>query len=201
MMKKTTSLLLATAIAGSLALTALAPAAYADNRGQGMRKHDGKGEYGEHMRGQMGQRGQGGPGGFIGLMCSERGAERLETALNFVGGKLTLTDEQQTLLDNLKTAALTAQTEYADSCITGPRDGSGNVVDRIKHRQSNMQAQIAAMDDVIPALEAFYDSLTEEQQAALKQGPRGERGRGFGSQDGRGFGPRDGSGFGHRNRG
>lgn len=180
-MKTTTSLLLATAVIGSLSLTALAPAAYADERGKGMR---GKGEHGE----RMGHRG--GPGGFIHLMCSEKGAERLESALGHVAEKIDLTSDQQSLLAELKTVALSAQTNFADTCTTPARDDDSNMIDRLKARQSNMAAHVAAMDDVVPALETFYDSLTDEQKAELKPN---KHGKGFGRHGhGARNGPRNG---------
>lgn len=172
-MKKTASILLTTAIVGSLGLAALTPAAHADERGFGKRGE--RGERGEHMA-ERGQRGPGGPGGFIHLMCSQEGAARLEAALGNVGERLTLTDEQNALLDELKTVALSAQTEFADNCTTPVRGQDTDIIERMKTRQTNMAAHLTAMSDVVPALEAFYDSLTDDQKAQLKPGPRGDRG-------------------------
>lgn len=175
-MKKTTSLLLATTIIGSLSLTALAPTAFASERGH-------RGENSDRM-GQRG--GPGGPGGFIHLMCSEKGAERLEAALGKMSEKIDLTSDQQVLLDALKTVALTAQTDFADNCTTPAKDDDADFIDGIKAHQANMAAHLAAMDDVIPAMEAFYDSLTDEQKAELKKGHRGERGGRSGHRGGNG---------------
>lgn len=167
-MKKATSLILATAIAGTLAFTTMAPAVYAQSNGK-------SGEQSERM-GKRG--GQGGPGGFIRLMCSDQGAERLETAMGRVAEKVDLTADQQTLLNNLKTTALSAQTSFADSCTTPATGDDADMIDRVRARQANAALRLAAMDEIVPALESFYDSLTDEQKAELKPEKRGGDRRG-----------------------
>lgn len=167
-MKKATSLILATAIAGTMVFTTMAPAVYAQDNTKGSEQSE-----------RMGKRGgQGGPGGFIRLMCSEQGAERLETAMGRVAERVDLTAEQQTLLDELKTTALSAQTTFADSCATPTKDEDTDMIDRVKSRQANATLRLAAMDEIVPALENFYDSLTDEQKAELKPEKRGGDRRG-----------------------
>jgi len=112
-------------------------------------------------------------------MCSADGAARLETILGKVGENLTLTDAQKELLSTLKTTALTAQTTYADNCVQPGAAKDSDMIDRLKARQTNMAAQVTAMDEVIPTLEAFYTSLSDEQKAELRPNRRdhtGERG-------------------------
>lgn len=167
-MKKVTSLVLATALAGTLALTAMAPAAYADN------DRKGRGEQSE----RTGNNNQSGPGHFVRLMCTDEGAERLETAMGRVAEQIDLTTEQQTLLDTLKTTALSAQTSFADNCTTNVRGEDTDMIDNIKARQANAALRLAAMDEIVPALEGFYDSLTDEQKAELQPKKRGNDRRG-----------------------
>ncbi len=166
-MKTKTSLIIASAIAASLSLTALAPAVADPGRGEGYGQ--GKGMQGE-QRGERGERGhRGGPrGGMMQLVCSDQGAARIEKALDRVNSRITLTDEQQALFETFKSTALSAQTEFADNCVAPTRGQGTDFVERLKNRQSNMTATVAAMDDVIPALEAFYDGLTDEQKAEMK---------------------------------
>lgn len=172
-MKKATSLLLSSAIIGSLAITSFAPAAYADNRGPGKDRGE---------RSEQGERhGRGGQGGFIRLMCSENGAKRLEAAMDRMDDRITLTDDQQALYDTFKSNALAAQTQYADSCVQGTRGADTDIVDRLETRQANMKALVAAMDTIIPSFEAYYDSLSDEQKAEMKP-KRGKRG---GMKDGK----------------
>ncbi|UJQ94478.1 Spy/CpxP family protein refolding chaperone [Mariluticola halotolerans] len=165
-MQKLNSFLLASALAGTVGLTALTPAAYAHDRDNGMRKHR---DQGQHMQQRGGDRM---PGAFVRLMCSEDGAARLETALNGVETKITLTDEQKTLLADLKTAALAAQTEYADNCVVPEKTDTPDMAERMKTRHANMAAQVAAMDDVVPAFEVFYDTLSDEQKAEFRSKSR-----------------------------
>jgi Spy/CpxP family protein refolding chaperone len=162
-MKTKTSLIIASAIAASLSLTALAPAVADPGRGEGYGQ--GKGMQGE-QRGERGERGH--RGGMMQLVCSDQGAARIEKALDRVNSRITLTDEQQALFETFKSTALSAQTEFADNCVAPTRGQGTDFVERLKNRQSNMTATVAAMDDVIPALEAFYDGLTDEQKAEMK---------------------------------
>lgn len=169
-MKTTTSLILASAIAASLSLSALAPAVADPGRGDGYKKSDSKG-------GERGQRHGSKRGGMMQLVCSDDGAARIEKSLDRVNSRITLTDDQKALFETFKSTALTAQTEFADNCVAPVRGKDTNMVERLKNRQTNMSATVAAMDDVIPALEAFHDGLTDEQKAELKP-QRGEN-RGF----------------------
>lgn len=168
-MKKVTTLLISTAIIGSLGIASFAPAAYADNKGPG----NGRSEHAE----QGERHGRGGPGGFIRLMCSQDGAARLEAAMDRIDDRITLTDEQQALYNDFKSNALAAQTQYADSCEQPMRGADTDIVDRLQTRQNNMKALVSAMDAVIPSFEAYFDSLSEEQKAEMKP-KRGKRGGG-----------------------
>lgn len=153
---------------------------------------------GRDMRGQMpgqmrGQRGMNGAGDglFVSLTCGPDAAERLETRLGNVAERLELTDDQAALFDELKTAALVAQTELSDSCPTpparaerpapggdqdqnqdqaapGPDQAMGNPIDRLEQRLESDGARIAAMQDLLPELRAFYDSLEPEQLMKLR---------------------------------
>lgn len=188
-MKTNTKLLLASALAGGMTFTALAPAIAqqaptdtpsVEQRDRTADRGDRHGPGGRHMRGPR--------GGMMQLMCSDKGAERLEAMLSRISDRLELTGEQTTLLAELKTSALTAQTEYADSCVAPTRNAEGTMIDALKNRQQNLKAQVAAMDKVIPALEGFYDSLTDEQRAEMKPRMRHRDGKRHGMKH-RGTGP------------
>lgn len=182
-MKKATSLILSAVVVGSLGLTSFTTTAFADER-------QGYGKRGEQS-GKFQKRGGPARGSFIHLMCSEDGAARLEQMLNRGGDRITLSDEQQALYDTFKTQALAAQTQYSDSCTTPTRSADADVVDRMKVRQDNMKALVAAMDTVMPAFEAFHDSLSDEQKAEMK--PKRGKGGKFGRDGDRRGGPRSGS--------
>lgn len=163
-------------IAATLGLGAMAPAALAQDQGpqagpgesariEKFRFHD---EDGPRQRGERG----GMRGGLLALVCSEQGAERLEQMFVSLSYRLDLTAEQTPLFDALKTAALTAQTGFADTCATevpaaGETAGLPNPVERLQTRIRIDEARIAALSDVLPALQAFYDGLADEQKAKL----------------------------------
>ena len=167
------------------------------------------------MRGPMGQsmRGPNGiaQGGLVHFMCSDNGAPRVEIALNNLSDRLTLDDDQTALFDAFKTSALTAQTAYADACETPVATARTQLspVELMQLRATNDSANIAAIESVLPSLEAFYNSLTDDQKASLtpvrntdmrvgqgwftpgqgQQGNFGPRGNGPGQGN---FGPRQG---------
>lgn len=186
----------AAAIVATLGLGAIAPAAFAQDQapqaGPGgaprfqqnfiANDHDGPRE--NFQRGGM-------RGGLVQLVCSEQGAERLEQFFVSVSYRLALTAEQTPLFDALKTAALSAQTGFADTCAsTLPATGdtaaqAPNLVERLQASVKVDQARIAALSGVLPSLEAFYNSLTDEQKAKL-DAPGGMRREHFGERRGGG---------------
>ncbi|KQU95259.1 Spy/CpxP family protein refolding chaperone [Devosia sp. Root105] len=187
-------MLVTTALAAIMGLTALAPGAYAQSApaapdAPAVTQPDAKGPgpQGEH-RGERGQR-----GGIAGLICSTDGATQLETRLADIATKLALTAEQQPLFDAYRTAALTAQTSFAESCATlQPATAPATAPDALtvlKDRQARQTAELDALNAVLPSFEALYNSLTDTQKATLQplvgphhggeHGPRGDRaGRG-----------------------
>jgi len=178
-------MLVTTALAAIMGLTALAPGAYAQSApaapdAPAVTQPDAKGPgpQGEH-RGERGQR-----GGIAGLICSTDGATQLETRLADIATKLALTAEQQPLFDAYRTAALTAQTSFAESCATlQPAIAPATAPDALtvlKDRQARQTAELDALNAVLPSFEALYNSLTDAQKATLQplvgphHGPRGD---------------------------
>ena len=78
-------------------------------------------------------------------------------------------------------------------CAALNAEEPGDAVDNIRLRQSLGEARLTAVDSVLPAFEAFFDSLTDDQKAELApqahrgaHGPRGgDHGRGGPEQSGR----------------
>jgi hypothetical protein len=119
-------------------------------------------------------------GGVLALVCSPQGADRLEHMLLAIEQRTDPTAEQAPLFDAFRTAALTAQTSFADSCAeirpaTAEAGAERDLVDRLQARLDTQQAHLAAMTSVLPVFEAFYDSLSDAQKQALE--PRRERQR------------------------
>lgn len=113
-------------------------------------------------------------GGFplLALTCAPDAAERFETLLGDVSERLEMTDAQTVAFEDFRTAALSAQTGFSDTCAAfanfdGNTDAEPDLIDRLTQRQLMLSAQVEAMDDVLPALETFYESLSDEQRAEL----------------------------------
>ena len=182
-------------IVATLGLGAMAPAALAQDQArqggpgfgprheQGFRAHNQDGPRQDMQRGGM-------RGGMLQLVCSDQGAERLEHMFVSLSHRVELTAEQTPLFDALKTAALSAQTAFSDTCATLlPEAGdtavqAPNLVELLETRIKVDEARIAALSDVLPSLEAFYNSLTDEQKAALDAGPGQMRREHFGKRQG-----------------
>ena len=170
-MKKLTTTLVATAIVGAVSLGATAPALAS-------------GPHGGHKPGAR--------GGFpaAGLMCSENSAGRFEMILGRVADRIELSDEQTEAYQELKSSALGALTSVSAVCAENAPDGTGDLMDRLATMQALMAARLAAFEQVMPSLETFYDSLSDEQKARIRPENfgqrRGMRGGNSGGQPGMG---------------
>jgi Spy/CpxP family protein refolding chaperone len=194
----------AAVIFATLSLGAIAPAAFAQDQApqagpegaprlEHFRAHDHDGPGRDRIRGGM-------RGGLVQLVCAEQGAERLEHLFVSLSYRLDLTPEQAPLFDALKTSALTAQTSFSDTCASirpaaGETAEVPNLVERLENRIKIDEARIAALSDVLPSLEAFYNGLTDEQQQKL-DAPAQMRREHFGKRHG--GGPEGDHGPGHR---
>lgn len=110
-------------------------------------------------------------GNLIALVCADSGAERLERTLLNLERRIDLTDDQKALFDEFRAAALIAQTNFADACGAprkAARSDDSDLADRLKARLDIQKARVAAMSEVLPSFEAFYDSLSAEQKRALE---------------------------------
>lgn len=183
-------------VVAAISITAFAPAAYAAGPGRGgqdgprgeMQAHRQGGPMGGQMMDHQMRGGRGG-GQFLAIGCGPNAAERIETSLVSLGYRVDATAEQKTLLDALKTAALAAQAELATTCdavmpapaaadATTPAE-TPDMLERLQARLKIDEARVAAMSDVLPQFEAFFNSLTDEQKAALQPaGPQDGRGPG-----------------------
>jgi hypothetical protein len=114
---------------------------------------------------------------FLMLVCSDRGAEQLDVAFTRLSHRLgDLTADQKKLFDALREKALTTQTKFLDSCQAAmPAKGDGAPVDLLERMKAGIgveEARLAAIKTVLPAFEAFYNSLTDAQKASLLPQPR-----------------------------
>jgi hypothetical protein len=137
--------------------------------------------------------------GLGGLLAFGRDSERLEIALVRLTHAIDLTDEQKTLLESFKTAALAAQADFTkvvdanrpDAPAAGTPRQRPDIVARLDQRIALEQAHVAALTAVQPSFQAFITSLTDAQKAQLMpqheertgwqgqrhQGPMGQHGK------------------------
>jgi hypothetical protein len=176
------------AFAATVASTAVPMVAYAQQAPDGTpvtHAHQMQRSQGNHQRGMRGGPGMHG-GGLFSFTCAADGAMRVSAMIERTGERVELTAEQEPLLAALSDAALAAQADYAAVCAALNAEEPGDAVDNIRLRQSLGEARLTAVDSVLPAFEAFFDSLTDDQKAELApqahrgaHGPRGgDHGRG-----------------------
>jgi hypothetical protein len=168
MISKTTRLSTAAlmALTGAVALSGFAPAAQAQDRGPW---RDGPG-----ARPGLEARPSGAPlAGLLGIACSDRAAERIDTAFLRLSYRVALTEAQKPLFDELRGAALAAQTAFAEDCAAiRPAEAdraAADPFDRMRTRIDLASAHIAALEGLLPKAEAFYDTLDEGQKAKLAE--------------------------------
>jgi hypothetical protein len=184
-MKPTTSMTIVALVIAAITAGSAAPALAQDQggeRGRQMHQHRNAGEFRPGARhdgprdGNMRMHMNRG-GGLFALVCSERGSDGLAHMLLNIEQQTDPTAEQQPLYDTLKDAALSAQADFATVCATArPAEGdvaTRDLADRLKVRLDIEKAHVEAMTAVLPAFEAFYDSLSDEQKLQLE--PRRHR--------------------------
>jgi hypothetical protein len=100
--------------------------------------------------------------------------DRIARRAGFVaamGVKLNLTAEQKPLWDKLVAATQSTQADQRKLCDGLPtsRDGADKltVIDRMNHQQQTLQTRLQGLQQVEPAVQALYQSLTPEQKAVL----------------------------------
>jgi len=216
-MNTSTRFLLTTGLASLMGVTFLAPGVYAQDVGAPkdappMLQLDTTGDQAPGLGPKGDRKGdhRGGRGGIAGLICSTDGATQLEGTLTDLGTTLKLTATQQPLFDAYKTAALTAQTSFADACPQPQAMATQQAPDALtmlEHRVVRQTAELDALNAVLPSFEALYTSLDDTQKAALmpmvgphhggpmgddRGGDRGDRSEGAGRHDNRGGDDRGG---------
>ena len=203
-MTKKTNLLISLTLVSTLALSALSPAAYAFGQGRNNMQNPNGAKPMQQMQqifNQMHKRSHqqmqnkpfkrgGAPLGLIRVACNEKAPEMLEKRLNKIAEKLELTEEQKPLFEDLRTASLAAQTDFLDVCTIPEKGEEIGFIERVKIKNSNLQAIVDASNKTLPALEAFINSLSDEQKAKLKKGKQ-KRGH-FGPRKAPNRGPNNG---------
>ena len=196
-MKTISTTAIVAVMTAALGLSAVAPAmaqqpAPLHKQNEMQRPGEGPGHHAPRP-GQDGPR-HGGPerGGMLGgLLDFGRDGENIEVALVRLSHRIELTDEQKTLLETFKTAALSAQADFATAVdavrpappAAGATRERPDIVASLDRRIAMEQAHVAALTAVKPSFEAFFTSLTDEQKAQLM--PQREQHMGWQGQHGK----------------
>jgi hypothetical protein len=172
-MKTITTSAIVALMTATIGLSAIAPTFAQDAAPAQVQQQGGPGLHFRHYN--HGPRQGGGMRGGADLFSFERGAEAIEIALVRLSHRVELTAEQQPLFDALKATALSAAADFATATESlrpaAPAEGETATAPDLSERLENgialQTARLAALQAVQPAAAAFFDSLTDEQNAAL----------------------------------
>ena len=98
-------------------------------------------------------------------LCAEPDSGITAWPIQQIADTVEPSDEQRALLDDLKTAAAKAADVFRNSCPTAV---PMTPISRMQVMIGRLQATLDAIAIVRPALERFYDSLTDEQRAQIR---------------------------------
>jgi hypothetical protein len=98
--------------------------------------------------------------------CAEQASGITAWPLDKIADAVRPNDKQQTLLDDLRKAAQEAASQFRDACPDSvPLTPPG----RLQAMTQRLQAGSDAISVIKPALDAFYNSLTDEQKARFNE--------------------------------
>ena len=99
-------------------------------------------------------------------MCEDRAA-RAAAKLAYVEAKLNLTEAEKPLFAKWRQAVLDATAKQKTACLAEapPKpDARPTVLEREQREEAMLSARLQLLQSTRPALQAFYDSLTEAQK-------------------------------------
>lgn len=123
----------------------------------------------------------GGRKGRFGRFCGQRGSDRLQRMIGVVEGLMEFKPDQQQAWDALKTTLKDGKSSIDKTCESlEETKGPGTAPQRLGRMEQLMASRLSALQQVRPAFDTFYATLTEKQQKALddlfQRGRRGHRG-------------------------
>jgi hypothetical protein len=95
-------------------------------------------------------------------VCSEKASELTDWPVERISEIVQPTDAQRAALDDLKSASARAIDSLKSAC---PKDLPSIPTGRLEAMESRLQVMLQAVQTVRPALEQFYQSLSDEQKA------------------------------------
>lgn len=108
----------------------------------------------------------------FGRMCSPRMAGFGEWRTDRIERELKMNDAQRAKLEDLRLASRKAVDAMRSAC---PSDVPSTLTARAEAMEKRMEAMLQGVRAVRPALEAFYDSLSEDQKSTLNKGSGRQR--------------------------
>jgi len=108
------------------------------------------------------------PAGGVAQICSAEGTGLTDWPIEQITQVVEPNDRQRGLLDELKDATAKALDEMRSAC---PTDLPDTPTGRIAAMRSRLEAMLKAVTLVRPALDRFYNSLSDEQKARFNAVP------------------------------
>jgi hypothetical protein len=107
-------------------------------------------------------------------MCAD-GYARQVGAMAYLEARLDLTSAEKPLFARWKEAKLDITKRRTDACATRERPQNAerpSLIDRMAREQDMLKQRLADLDAERPALDAFYNALSQEQKAEFTRGVR-----------------------------
>lgn len=105
-------------------------------------------------------------------LCEDRQAHAA-AKLAYVEVKLGLTDAQKPLFAKWRQAVLDGEAKEKTACLAETPQGGASqpptVLERESHEETALQARLDLLKSTRPALQAFYDSLTDAQKESFNR--------------------------------
>jgi hypothetical protein len=95
-------------------------------------------------------------------VCSEDAAQLTDWPIERIADVVQPTDAQRAALDELRAASAKAIDMFKSSC---PKDLPNTPTGRLEAMENRLQVMLKAVQTVRPALERFYQALSDEQKA------------------------------------
>ncbi len=108
------------------------------------------------------------PAGGVAQICSAEGTGLTDWPIDRISQTVEPNDRQRALLDELKNATASAVDEMKSAC---PSDLPDTPTGRIAAMRNRLEAMLKAVTLVRPALDRFYNSLSDEQKARFNAVP------------------------------
>ncbi len=124
---------------------------------------------------------RGGPDNF----CRHNPADKAEEVIEYVDGFMVFNEAQTPAWENLKAAVRSGGDRIEDTCADLKAEGRPTTApEKLARMETMISSGAAALQEIRPAFDAFYQTLSEKQQDALdKLSRHGKRRHGHDQED------------------